>query len=372
MGERCSGEIVDRNYWSDYLTKYPNATEIGSTGIGDTPYVFNATYTVAAGHQDDHPLMEPIEVLLPKPTPHPSLSPVNPVDAYASNLPPNIIQKLKPLGNKGYLNQGYLNQSERDLISSLEDLHEYVNSSAVADALDVILWDGGVTDSEVAAFRDLDHDFITNTLEIEKYHTDPTRVDTSGLGIDDFNAVFMYGLDPNDYTQIQQFLAAIPNVSASQCNLAFGGLTNVMGNEEIIEVSARDPLVQYYARHSSIIWNNTTNSGQLLVDGTPIWRSYGYSGYPAYYFTHGRAGICEDTTLATESILRLMGYQTIEMFGSVPDNGTMDSHVWCETAIGGQVYVVNYGELFPRAGFYQRSGWVISNTDIYDPDWYKK
>ena len=29
------------NYWSDYLTRYTNATEIGNTGIGDTPFYIN-------------------------------------------------------------------------------------------------------------------------------------------------------------------------------------------------------------------------------------------------------------------------------------------------------------------------------------------
>jgi parallel beta-helix repeat protein len=29
------------NYWSDYFTRYPNATEIGNTGIGDTPFYIN-------------------------------------------------------------------------------------------------------------------------------------------------------------------------------------------------------------------------------------------------------------------------------------------------------------------------------------------
>ena len=41
------------NYWSDYLTKYPNATEIDHTGIGDTPYV---TYE---NNTDNYPLMNP-------------------------------------------------------------------------------------------------------------------------------------------------------------------------------------------------------------------------------------------------------------------------------------------------------------------------
>jgi hypothetical protein len=33
------------NYWSDYLIKYPNATELDATGIGDTPYVIDANNT---------------------------------------------------------------------------------------------------------------------------------------------------------------------------------------------------------------------------------------------------------------------------------------------------------------------------------------
>jgi hypothetical protein len=41
------------NYWSDYSTRYPNATEIGSSGIGDTAYVIDAQ------NKDRYPLMEP-------------------------------------------------------------------------------------------------------------------------------------------------------------------------------------------------------------------------------------------------------------------------------------------------------------------------
>ncbi len=35
------GNTWEGNYWSDYQTRYPNATEIGNTGAGDTPYVIN-------------------------------------------------------------------------------------------------------------------------------------------------------------------------------------------------------------------------------------------------------------------------------------------------------------------------------------------
>jgi parallel beta-helix repeat protein len=42
------------NYWSDYLTKYSNATEIEGSGIGNTPYIIDAK------NQDNYPLMAPV------------------------------------------------------------------------------------------------------------------------------------------------------------------------------------------------------------------------------------------------------------------------------------------------------------------------
>jgi parallel beta-helix repeat protein len=44
------------NYWSDYLTRYPNATEIDGTGIGNTQYYINPN------NYDRYPLMEPTAV----------------------------------------------------------------------------------------------------------------------------------------------------------------------------------------------------------------------------------------------------------------------------------------------------------------------
>jgi parallel beta-helix repeat protein len=51
---------VDRNYWSDYLTKYPNAKEVGNSGIWDTPYNYDATL---GRFTDKHPLVEPVTVI---------------------------------------------------------------------------------------------------------------------------------------------------------------------------------------------------------------------------------------------------------------------------------------------------------------------
>jgi len=44
------------NYWSDYQSRYPNASEIGNTGIGDTPFYINDN------NIDPYPLMEPMEI----------------------------------------------------------------------------------------------------------------------------------------------------------------------------------------------------------------------------------------------------------------------------------------------------------------------
>jgi hypothetical protein len=55
-------ETVDHNYWSDYSTKYPNATEIDHSGIGNQPYVYltEQNGTQAVYYRDTHPIMKPI------------------------------------------------------------------------------------------------------------------------------------------------------------------------------------------------------------------------------------------------------------------------------------------------------------------------
>jgi parallel beta-helix repeat protein len=50
----CNG--LEGNYYSEYMQRYPNATEVGGTGVGDTPYYINPN------NIDQHPLMAPIEI----------------------------------------------------------------------------------------------------------------------------------------------------------------------------------------------------------------------------------------------------------------------------------------------------------------------
>ena len=72
------------NYWSDYITRYPNATEIDHTGVGNTPYAIASTTTYSIGYAngtditgvavlgtaiDNYPLM----AFTPLPTASPSV-----------------------------------------------------------------------------------------------------------------------------------------------------------------------------------------------------------------------------------------------------------------------------------------------------------
>ncbi len=62
------------NYWSDYIARYPNATEVGSSETGDTPYFINEN------NIDHHPLMDPLEnsaTASPSTSPSASLTPTS-------------------------------------------------------------------------------------------------------------------------------------------------------------------------------------------------------------------------------------------------------------------------------------------------------
>jgi parallel beta-helix repeat protein len=62
------------NYWSDYMTRYPNASTVGGSGVGDTPFFINEN------NIDHHPLMAPFDtsdvgVSTSTPSPEPQTEP---------------------------------------------------------------------------------------------------------------------------------------------------------------------------------------------------------------------------------------------------------------------------------------------------------
>ena len=63
------------NYWGDYLTKYPNASEIGNSGIGNTPYVVSPSHSEfdPIAYIDHYPLVQPFsEGVSGEPEPFPT------------------------------------------------------------------------------------------------------------------------------------------------------------------------------------------------------------------------------------------------------------------------------------------------------------
>lgn len=74
----------ENNYWSDYQSRYPNATEIAGTGVGDTPYFINEN------NIDYKPLLLPVQI---SGGTQPSLNTQEPT----GNSPPSGTQE--PTGN---------------------------------------------------------------------------------------------------------------------------------------------------------------------------------------------------------------------------------------------------------------------------------
>ena len=54
------------NYWSDYQSKYPNASQIDSSGLGNTPYVIDEN------NIDHYPLIHPVDISATSSTPTPT------------------------------------------------------------------------------------------------------------------------------------------------------------------------------------------------------------------------------------------------------------------------------------------------------------
>jgi hypothetical protein len=75
--------FVDRNYWSNYTPKYPNAMQVEGLGIWDTPYVDDRNSWATGRSIDYHPLVYPITdfeipafgiLAMPTLTPYPTTS----------------------------------------------------------------------------------------------------------------------------------------------------------------------------------------------------------------------------------------------------------------------------------------------------------
>jgi parallel beta-helix repeat protein len=78
------------NYWSDYLTRYPNATKVDSSGIGNMPYVIDDN------NIDHYPLMQPVNISVTTSEPEPfPVVPVAAVSVVAAAVGVGLLVYLK-------------------------------------------------------------------------------------------------------------------------------------------------------------------------------------------------------------------------------------------------------------------------------------
>ena len=56
-------ETFDRNYWCDYIAKFPSASEVDSSGVWNMPYTFVDSIGFEGRiFQDNHPLVSPLTI----------------------------------------------------------------------------------------------------------------------------------------------------------------------------------------------------------------------------------------------------------------------------------------------------------------------
>jgi parallel beta-helix repeat protein len=138
------------NYWSDYLTRYPNATEIGTSGIGDTPYFvrpdgffvdisgpsssasnyWNQINAIELNNTDRYPLMEPFT------TTPPTISLLSPLNVtYNEANVPLLFTVDKPVNWAGYSLDGNQNvtvignDTIANLTNGLHSITVYANDT---------------------------------------------------------------------------------------------------------------------------------------------------------------------------------------------------------------------------------------------------
>ena len=87
LGSNSFDDGKEGNYWDDYSTKYPNATEVDNSGIGNTPYL------VYGNVNDNYPLMNKPNVSNAVPTlPSPWSSLLSSISSQLPSSAPTVLE----------------------------------------------------------------------------------------------------------------------------------------------------------------------------------------------------------------------------------------------------------------------------------------
>ncbi len=78
------------NYWSDYQTKYPNASETDNLGTSE----WNTSYAIYPNNADNYPLVNQVNISAPVPTPTPAPTPTPTPTSSPTPTPTPILTPL--------------------------------------------------------------------------------------------------------------------------------------------------------------------------------------------------------------------------------------------------------------------------------------
>jgi len=112
------------NYWSDYQTRYPNAAEIDSSGIWNTPYVIDSNNT------DYYPLMGPYSPLALSVSISPSSATLDFNQSQSQTFTATVSGGVSPYAYKWFLN-GELNYTE--ITSSTVSLWNFSSQNPIGN-----------------------------------------------------------------------------------------------------------------------------------------------------------------------------------------------------------------------------------------------
>ena len=336
----------------------------------------------------------PTNTPTPSPTPSPSPTP-NPIVSYAieKNIPSYYLEELNLLP----YNESLLNYAKH-IIDELAILKDYLNSSCVLSVFNAAISKmekGNFNYVDMLIFEDVDGDYIPNRVELQTYHTDPTKIDTDGGGLDDFNEIVTYNTDPNNPQDDANFIAKIPHATAHVWNgtmigswsngSSISGLYDVCYHfQGLLDISRRDPFVQWLVNRTEIRWENELKkTGTIYVNNEPILSAYDQSTYvlnPSTYFSNGRKAYCDNSAMINALMLEMMGYRCNRIGGL--SARAVGGHVWTEAYIDGKIYAVDFNSVRLRTdSFYAVNGYNATGlfsmglTDgyfEYDPNWYLK
>ncbi len=269
----------------------------------------------------------------------------NPVEnaARQKGLPEDVVNILAPLGENGAV-EGYTGM----IIDELAALGSHSSSPIILEKLKEIVSDKYVSGNEAVRFSDVDNDYIIN-----KEDPAPTNPDISGTGSSDYVLKYFYHVDPTNKTAVNELLKNIPNVEVYPLESLQGGTPFTL--QKVIDTAIRDPVVNYYAPKTSIVWTDS-NNGKLIVDGENVFAKYDYGHQPGYYLTKGgRIGLCSDSAAVNTALLTLCGYDA--KLVQLERRGTAQ-HVISEVTINGKEFIVDYNIVSPKEEYYKTSGQV--------------